>query len=71
MVFAQNRSYVKWEKRHSQAMRNAIVSQPLKSNSYPPCFKAMNSSFNIIQFMRKQPNKISMLKDINFNSKLL
>ncbi len=34
-IFSQNRGYVKWRKRQSQAMRNAFFSHPLKANSYP------------------------------------
>ena len=35
MKIAQNRDYVKWEKRQLQAMRNVFFSHPQKANSYP------------------------------------
>ena len=35
MITLQNRGYVKWGKRQSQAMRNAFFSHPQKANSYP------------------------------------
>ena len=39
MKIAQNRGNVKWGKRQSQAMRNAVFSPSLKAISYPSTAK--------------------------------
>ena len=41
MTTAQNRGYVKWGKRQSQAMRNGFLGYSLKGNSYPFSFRVV------------------------------